>query len=128
MIPGVSGQAGPCWGLECSRLSCSLPGGGFSQKWEQALKWKSLLTRYLSVTSLLSVLAWQLPALRLARAGVMAEEKVPSPLGTQDLVCDLLKVKSFLAYYFTCVIQELRESTLLRFTISLHRLCILNLP
>lgn len=77
----------------------------------------------LSLTSFLSVLAWQLLLWWLACASVMDEEKVPSPLGIQDLVCDLLKVKSFLAYSFTCVIQELRESTLLRFTISLHRLC-----
>lgn len=41
----------------------------------------------------------------------MAEEKVPSPLGIQDLVCDLLKVKSFLAYYFTCVIRAQRVNT-----------------
>lgn len=55
-------------------------------------------------------------------------EKEPNPLGIQDLGCDLLKIKSsFPASNFTCVIQELREPTLLRFTISLHSLCTQNI-
>lgn len=50
-------------------------------------------------------------------------KKAPDPLRIQDLRYESLGIESsFPASYFTCVIQELRESTLSRFTISLHRL------
>lgn len=93
-------------------ISKMVPAANSSPSWWVSLRPFPLMTSNatLGMSSYLSVL------LSLKKKVGERTKKVPSPLGIQRSWCDLLKIKSsFPASCFTCVIKELRTSTLLRF-------------
>lgn len=95
-------------------ISKMVPAANSSPSWWESLRPFPLMTSNatLGMSSYLSAL------LSLKKKKKVGErtKKVPSPLGIQRSWCDLLKIKSsFPASCFTCVIKELRTSTLLRF-------------